>query len=60
MKNNDVCSNRAYELLERLSYTRVSCTEEETRTADALRSEVLKEGVPDLASSVITNYYKGP
>lgn len=46
MKNNDVCSKRAYELLERLSYTRVSCTEEETRTAEALRSEVLKEGVP--------------
>lgn len=44
--NNEVCAKRAYELLEKLSYTRVSCTEEELATANALKAEVEAAGVP--------------
>ncbi len=40
-----VCAKRAYELLEKLSFTRVSCSPEETRAAEALAAEVRSAGV---------------
>ena len=39
-------AERAYELLEKLSFTRVSCSEEETRAAGMLKAEAEKNGVP--------------
>ena len=36
----EVNAKRAFELLNKLSFERVSCTAEETRTAEALLAEI--------------------
>lgn len=42
----NVCAERAYELLEKLSFTRVSCSPEEERAAELLKEEAESAGVP--------------
>ena len=40
----EVNAKRAFELLNKLSFERVSCTAEETRTAEALLAEIIYMG----------------